>query len=188
MTRSCRFFLSLFLLLLSFAVLPIFGEGAEERTHVSVTDTGTSAGRLRVNSISYVGFGEKILRKAADNYYAGTDLILEIEDSRTENSPWQLNLKMAPFVNEKKEALQGISYHLGIGKVSGEKKTIIGQEYSSTGNTEGEEFSKVLTSEGTEKGIFTYTIKAADIWLYLPPKQPKGSFHSEKTWLLVDSI
>lgn len=173
---------------LSLAALPMSGEGAEESTHVSVTDTERPSGYLRINKISNVSFGEKVLRKSADNYYASTDLVLEIEDSRTTNSPWQLNLKLSPFINEKNERLKGISYHLGIGKVSGNQRTVTGEEYSSAGNTEGDEFSKVLISEGTEKGIFTYTIKAADIWLYIPPQQPQGNFQSEKTWLLVDSI
>lgn len=173
---------------ISLAVLPMSGEGAEESTHVSVTDTGGASGHLRINKISYVGFGEKVLKKSANSYYASTDLVLEIEDSRTTNSPWQLNLKLSPFVNEKNEQLKGISYHLGIGKVSGNQQTVTGEEYSSASNTEGDEFSKVLISKGTEKGIFTYTIKAADIWLYIPPQQPQGNFQSEKTWLLVDSI
>ncbi|WP_086348399.1 WxL domain-containing protein [Candidatus Enterococcus clewellii] len=187
MMKSSKVCVALFVMILSFIIRPVYGESTEN-THVSVTDSGASSGSLRINRISYVGFGEKVLRKSADNYYAATDLVLELEDSRAAASPWQLNLKLSPFINEKKEKLQGISYHLGIGKVSAEKATIIGQEYSSDSNTEGEEFSKVLVSEGTEKGIFTYTIKASDIWLYLPPNQPQGTFHSEKTWLLVDSI
>lgn len=187
MGKNYKRFLCSCMMALFLAAVPVYGESNEE-THVSVTDSRSPAGYLRINRISYVSFGEKILRKAADDYYADTDLILEIEDSRIEKSPWQLNLKLSPFINEKNEQLQGVSYHLGAGMVSGGKQAIIGQEYSSAGNTEGEEFSKVLVSEGTEKGVFTYTIKAADIWLHLPPKQPEGNFRSEKTWLLVDSI
>lgn len=186
MKKHRKLFLSMLFVYCLVIAGPVYGEGAEERTQVSVTDSNSSSGHLRINHISYVGFGEKVLRKSADNYYAGTDLVLEIEDSRAENSPWQLNLKLSPFTNEKNERLRGGSYHLGVGQVSGAQH-IVGQEYTSV-DLDEEEFGKVLVSEGTEKGIFTYTIKAYDIWLYLPQKQPQGSFQSEKTWLLVDSI
>jgi len=183
---SCLFLPIVF----SAIILPISSEASTiERTEITVTGDKVSFGDLKITNVSHVSFGEKAIKKQAMTFYSDTDLVIEIEDLRQSTSPWKLNLKVSPFVNEKNETLKGVSYHVGKGSVTGATEGITGKGFSSEDfKEEHQEFDQVLYSDGTKKGQFIYTVKSNDIWLYLPPKQPQGIFHAEKSWLLVDSI